>query len=178
MLLSAALVSAGASAEDASRLASFALSPDSRLRCLDQEARHVVETALAVSPTVVRMVAELQSTDLIVGVETMLLPARASRGDTTIILAAPGARHVRIRIGIPASQSDLVSVLGHELQHALEIAAAPDVRDAATLRSHYKEIGYTRSRAENFETDAALRAERQVSLEVAAYKAVRPAGGR
>ena len=80
---------------------------------------------------------------------------------------------MRVRIRIPGARFNLISALGHELQHALEIAAAPDVRDTVTLRTHYLRIGYERMGRGYYETDAALEAGRRVSAELAASRLYR-----
>jgi hypothetical protein len=62
---------------------------------------------------------------------------------------------------------ELVSVLGHELQHAVEIAAAPEVRDLATQRNFYLRTGYETRGGGYFESEAALEAGRRVAAEFA-----------
>jgi hypothetical protein len=156
-------------ASDAAGPAAFVLSPDSRVRCLDHEARHLVEAAVAASPTVARMMADLQHTDLIVGIETEPFQ-RKTKGDARLLGATAATRHVRIRIRIPGPQGDLMSVLGHELQHALELAAAPEVRDEATLRAHYLRIGFARMEGGYYETEAARETGRRVAAEVGAAR--------
>lgn len=51
---------------------------------------------------------------------------------------------------------ELVAILGHELQHAAEIAAAPWVHDAGTLARLYRRIGL-RLGSNAFDTAAAQR---------------------
>jgi hypothetical protein len=147
--------------------AAFALAPASRVRCLDREACRLLAAGITASPTIAREVADLQVTDLIVGVETSAVLMKI-RGEARMLAATPGARHVRIRIRIPGAWPELLSVLGHELQHALEIAAAPDVRDTATFRAHYLRIGYERMHGGYYETEAAIEAGRRVAAELAA----------
>jgi hypothetical protein len=170
VLLMLAAVTDHAAAQNPPDPAAFALSPASRVRCLDLEARRLMEAAVEVSPTITRLLTELQSTDLIVGIETHTFQKKNLKGEAIIIAATPDARHVRIQIGIPGAQPDLISVLGHELQHSVEIAAAPQVRDAATLRTHYLRIGYERMGRGYYETDAAVEVGRKVSAEVAASR--------
>ena len=170
-LLMLAMAASGAAAQDRSGPAAFVLSPDSRVRCLDREARLLMEAAVAASPTVARLVTALQSADLVVGIEAYAFKKKNLKGDARVIAAAPGARHLRIRVGIPGAQTDLIAVLGHELQHAVEIADAPDVRDAVTLRAHYLRIGYEPTGRGYYETDAALEVGRRVSAEVAGTRA-------
>ena len=57
-------------------------------------------------------------------------------------------------------------MLGHELQHALEIAQAPGVQDEASMRRYYERAGAGRSHERGFETRAAQDAGRQVRLEL------------
>lgn len=175
-LLMLAVVASGAAAQDRSGPAAFVLSPDSRVRCLDREARRLMEAAVADSPTVARLVTVLQSTDLVVGIEAHAFKKKSVKGDARVIAASPGVRHLRIRVGIPGTQADLIAVLGHELQHAVEIADAPDVRDPVTLRAHYLRIGHEPMGRGYYETDAAVEVGRRVSAEVAGSRARRRMG--
>ena len=177
-LLVLAVVASGAAAQDPSGPAAFVLSPDSRVRCLDREARRLMEAAVADSPTVARLVTVLQSADLVVGIEAHAFTKKNLKGDARVIAAAAGVRHVRIRVGIPGAQADLIAVLGHELHHAVEIAGAPDVRDAVTLRAHYLRIGHEPMGRGYYETDAALEVGRKVSAEVAGSRARRRMAAR
>jgi hypothetical protein len=141
-------------------------SRDSRIRCLDREARRIVERAVAGSPTVARMFADLEKSDLIVGIQLCPLP-KPLLGEARIVMATPDVRYVRIRIKIPDSTDALISVLGHELQHALELAAARDVRTAEAQAELFRRIGYERHSGGYFETPAALDASRAVAAEIA-----------
>ncbi len=141
-------------------------SRESRIRCLGREARRVVERAVAGSPTVARLVATLEKSDLIVGVQLCPLP-KMLLGETRIVTATPDVRHVRIRIRIPNATDALIAVLGHELQHALELAAARDVRTAEAQADLFRRIGYERHSGGYFETEAALQAGRAVAAEIA-----------
>jgi hypothetical protein len=177
-LLMLATVTHPVAAQDASAPAASVFSPDSRVRCLDGEARRLLEAAVAVSPTIARLVTELQSTDLIVGIEAHTSARKGVNGDARVIAVTSVVRHVRVRVAIPGVQSDLIAVLGHELQHAVEIAAAPDVREAASLRAHYLRIGYEPAGRGYYETHAALEVGRHVSAEVAASRQLRRVAGQ
>lgn len=168
-LLMLAAAAAPAAAQDESIGPVHVLSPASPVRCLDEQARLLVEEAVAVSTTIASQVDALQSTDLIVGIETN--PARTKlRGEARLMAATASVRHVRIRITIPAPRRDLIAVLGHELQHALEFAAAPEVRDVASMRAHLLKIGYERVNGGYYETEAALEAGRRVAAELASAR--------
>jgi hypothetical protein len=50
-------------------------------------------------------------------------------------------RFLRIQLNRAGSHEWLVALLGHELQHAIEVVEAPDVRSAADLGGLYRRIG-------------------------------------
>ena len=63
----------------------------------------------------------------------------------------------------------LVGLLGHELQHAVEIADAPEAIDEQTLIGLYQRIGIggaIRNGIRSFDTAAALVAGQRVSREI------------
>jgi hypothetical protein len=75
---------------------------------------------------------------------------------------------VFIRCDLPTAVQ--APLLAHELQHALEVAEAPDVIDPATLRAHYERIGYRSNaddRTPSFDTAAAIDVQRRVAAELA-----------
>jgi hypothetical protein len=153
-------------AEEGPGATAFLLSPDSRVRGLDSTSRRLLETGAACSPTFARVLQDLQASDLIVGVETRPMPKKV-RGELRLVAASAAVRYVRVGLQVPNAERDLVAVLGHELHHATEVAAAPEVRDARTQRAHYLRIGYEPQGRGFYETDAALEAGRVVAREIA-----------
>ena len=77
----------------------------------------------------------------------------------------PDVRHVRINFRLPIGlgkpggwhKDDLSVAIAHELQHAVEIAALPEVVDGATLQAAYTRRGLDRG-GTHLDTDAAIRA--------------------
>ena len=57
---------------------------------------------------------------------------------------------------------ETIALIGHELRHALEVAASPDVRDQAGLTKLYKRIGEPAGCAHSFDTRAAQNTGRRV----------------
>jgi hypothetical protein len=53
-----------------------------------------------------------------------------------------GGGVVRISINVPGVDANLIGALAHELQHALEVAGHPEIRDAAGLLSFYQATGF------------------------------------
>ncbi|MEW5983186.1 MAG: hypothetical protein AB1806_12575 [Acidobacteriota bacterium] len=109
-----------------------------RVRPRTAEAATLLRHAIRQSPTVARLVRALDGTDLIVYIETGCLRVKAA---LRIATATPHARFIRITINTPELECRMIGELAHELQHALEIAGAPDVRDDATLRQYYEVKG-------------------------------------
>ena len=64
---------------------------------------------------------------------------------------------------------NVIATLAHELQHALEVARSPDVKDATTMRALFERIGTVRVRrtmTTAYETEAAREIGEQVLREL------------
>ena len=77
-----------------------------------------------------------------------------------LVSATAKARYVRVDIDVRLAPARRAEVLAHELYHALEIAAAPEVRDEAGMRALFTRIGW--QDGDRFETAAAQAVERWV----------------
>lgn len=166
-----------AQAQSLEALAAAIGTPAARVRGLDRDARQILQRAIEASPTVVRMLTALESSDLIVGVETAPL-AKLLHGEARIVAETPTVRYLRVRLSVPNGEDDLIVVLGHELRHTLEIAGMPDVRDETSLVKVYQRIG-TKGRGDGYyETDAALETGSAVARELAARRRPKAASTR
>ena len=124
-----------------------------RVRPGNGEVCEILAEGLSRSPTLAGLVGAVEKTDLLVRVD--LAPSLPTAGELNFIGGTSMFRHLRIRLKIPGSRLEMIAWLGHELQHALEIAAASDVRDDAAMRRLYTRIGLARG-ANQFETRAAI----------------------
>jgi hypothetical protein len=136
-----------------------------RLRPVDPDARALLETALDSSPTVAELAVRLEQTDIIAIVETRVMEGSA-RAITVFFTAAPGARYLLIRINRMLDRASRIEMVGHELQHALEVAAAPEVRDEAGMATLYRRIGRPSLSPPGFETEAAKEAGKRVRADL------------
>ncbi len=126
-----------------------------RVRASDRLAAELLQQAAAASPTVAGLIAQLDQSDLIVNVVTGPL-SESINGHTRIAAATPSVRYLRVTLRIPGATPRLIATLGHELRHAVEIAAMPDVRNEASLAAAYRKVGTAMSGDGFFETDAAV----------------------
>jgi hypothetical protein len=141
----------------------------SRVRASDPLAAEVLQRAAADSSTVASLIAELDQSDVIVNIVTGPLP-ESINGHTRIAATTAAVRYIRVTLRIPGATPRLISTLGHELRHAVEIAGMPDVRSEASLAAAFRQAGTAMSRDGFFETDAAVEAGRQVARELAAKR--------
>ena len=135
-----------------------------RLRPATPTVRAMVEDAIAHSATVRALAHEIAASDLIVYVE-MGRPAPPAIATTALVTSTPRVRYVRITLDAMTPPSGFAPLLAHELQHAVEIARNPDVRDNNDMRRLYARIGVDSREKMSFETDAAIAAERRARAE-------------
>jgi hypothetical protein len=142
------------------------LSADGRQPVLTDGPRslELLRAAVAASPTVAALVEALAPTNVIVVLE-VTREGFGAAGDLRIQAVAGSARYLRIRVSGALEPWDQIAILGHELQHANEVAQAPDVRDPAGLARLMRRIGRETLRGA-FDTNAAAKTTAQVRREV------------
>jgi hypothetical protein len=119
------------------------------------------------SPTFARLVTRLERSDLIVYIELIPQMPAGVEGRLVMLPRTHDTRYVRIQLGMlgQGSENEEIALLGHELQHASEIADAPDVSTADAFVALYERIGQ-RSGWHQYETTAAQDAARHVRSEI------------
>jgi hypothetical protein len=150
----------------------YSLGRTSHVRCLTPSCRTLLSRALDGSPVVRGFLAELERSDVIVLLQTVTSPPRERhvKGSLRFVAFTGGQRLLLVEVDAFGPMLDeQVALLGHELRHALEVAAAPDVRDEAGLRRLYERIGIQWGRG-RFETEEAKTAERSVRADMAAAR--------
>jgi hypothetical protein len=89
-----------------------------------------------------------------------------------VVGAFDGAPYVRVLVDYKHRHpNNVIATIAHELQHAREVAQAPDVKDGATMRALFERIGTVRARSATavaYETEAARRIGEQVLHELTA----------
>jgi hypothetical protein len=105
------------------------------------------------SPTLRDLVHRLVHSDVVVYVQADPRPVHGVDGRLTFLAAHGGSRYLVIRLRQTGSRPHEIAVLGHELQHAVEVAGAPEIVDAPTLAKAFLGFGYV-SRSEGGRTVA------------------------
>ncbi|MEO8359496.1 MAG: hypothetical protein ABI672_05655 [Vicinamibacteria bacterium] len=134
---------------------------------LNAEAIHLLTEAAERSPLVTTLLQDLERTDVVVYLADMLPGRPADPSSYLTFLSKEGAtRYLMIRIDAwKVTRFERICLLGHELQHALEVAGAPDVLDAESLATLYRRIGWE-SGQNRFETTAARSMGYQVKAQL------------
>ena len=139
-------------------------------RPLDPIAAETFARALSRSAVVRSLAATLEQSNVIVHIESSMQMPAGIGGTTRFVTTRGGYRYVRITIDSDLSKTERTVILGHELQHACEIAAS-EANDVEGLRQMFTREG---ARDGNFfETSGAIEVERRVRVEMTARHGAR-----
>ena len=145
----------------------------SHVRAVSESARDTLAESLRRSPTVARLIDQLQQSDVIVFIDTRLDPS-VPTAETMLMSTGGGVRYVHVILNPRMSPDDRVEYLAHELQHAVEIAEDRSAVDGPSVRRRFAEIGRAlagaAAREQAFETDEARRVSLTVRSELAAIR--------
>jgi hypothetical protein len=140
-------------------------SPQRHVRTTDRSARQLLKRGFTRSVTFARLLARLEQSDVIVYVEEVPRLPGGLEGRMMMLPRAHAVRYVRIQITMRGSPDDSIALLGHELQHAIEIAEAPEVADQADMVKLYQRIG-VRGGEHVYETIGAQKMGRAIRKEL------------
>ncbi|MEI6669907.1 MAG: hypothetical protein WCP29_17295 [Acidobacteriota bacterium] len=144
------------------------------LRSLDQAAGELLVTAQQKSATVRDLVAKLENSNLVAYIHVAPGANGTLGSGLSFVGASTKQRFVLISIASGASADRQIELLGHELQHASEVASASWVASDAQFQSLLAMVGWRDgTRARGYETMAANQAERQVRRELQAVGGTR-----
>ena len=141
--------------------------PDRPVRATERSVQHLLARGVARSSTFTNLMRALDHTDVIVYVEINRGLPQSIAGRLLFATAARnGPRYLRVQISQSGTLNMQVAAIAHELQHALEVAHAPEVRDETGLERFYARIGTQGALERSYDTIAAQRAGRKVLLEI------------
>lgn len=134
--------------------------PAAQVRSSNTRIREALAYAVGRSSLLEGLIATLNQLDRVVYVEEGRCPHREQRSCLQL-MPTPGGKYLFVRIDSRQPDRAVVAQLAHELYHAVEIARAPGVVDAASFTVLYDRIG-TRICGE--QTDACWETEAAVAF--------------
>ena len=140
--------------------------PARRVRSVDAHLTRLIEDGLRRSVTFGDLVAAVNASDVIVYIQRVERLAPTIAGQLMIVPVPNAQRYLRIQVLDHLSPNETIALIGHELRHALEVAAAPEVRDQKGLTALYERIGEAGARTHSFDTRAAQNTGRRVKREL------------
>ena len=106
------------------------------VRSTDPRVRDWLRRGAAESQTFRSLLDTLAESDLIIHVQ--VVDRLMTAGQTYFVTATPTVRYVRIEVSFRGNLNETIALIGHELQHAVEIAQEPRIRDRQALSLFYK----------------------------------------
>jgi hypothetical protein len=147
-----------------------------RVRAGDARSGVLLTEGLERSETIRTLVTQLQRRDVIVYIEMQPALKKRLAGTLTWVGATPTHRYVRISLSPDLGTEIAIATLGHELQHALEVANAAEIVSDRTLERFYRAHGDSnRAQANGWDTEAARVAGDVVRRELANSRSARVA---
>lgn len=147
-----------------------------RVRSDEPQIRELIAEGIARSITFASLVAAFDASDVIVYVEIRVVREGLGGFIPHNVIAAGTHRYVRLVISPIGRNERLIAVIAHELQHALEIAHAPQVGRSETVEALFARIGFRQGCPRScYETIAAMNLERAVREELRARRMPQPA---
>lgn len=136
------------------------------VRVIDSASGALLARGYNRSSTFRDLVDTIESSDLIVHVERRALTSGTA--SLHFVTRAGGYRYLRIVLDDGEVADGTVALLGHELQHAVEVAGAAWVVDLSTFLQLYRDIGHVSCEQPRhcFDTVMAVNAGRQILSEL------------
>jgi hypothetical protein len=130
------------------------VNPTARVRPMQPKVEKLLATGMDRSAAFRRLVREIEASDVIVYIEARR-DLRAGLGASMRYVATSASdRFVRIQLDARHNPLVLVALLGHELQHVVEVAQNRSIRSADDLRAFYRKTGL-RTGPDAFDSEAA-----------------------
>lgn len=138
----------------------------SHVRGANPQMKALIQRGAQRSPTFKDLIARLNDSDVIVYLEITPHLPRGLDGRLTFLTAAGGLRYLHAQVVNGLGFEETIAVAGHELQHAIEVATNPDVRDSAGLARLYERIGIRGAGHNTYDTAAAQDTGKRVRQEM------------
>jgi hypothetical protein len=145
-----------------------------RLRPNGALERQMIAEGLCGSATFRSLADAIQRSDVIVYVSMRPMRDRHVNGHLEFMAATATDRLLRAVIAFPLDRVARIAALGHELQHAVDVASDARIRSGQAFAEYFSAHGRPSSAGMGYETDAARRAELQIRVDLARPPSCRP----
>lgn len=156
-------------AEEAAGAAAPTAVVGQHVRGCGKKGAEILEQARLLSPTVARLATTLDGSAVVVYVKTGYLKVP---GLLQVVGTTRGVRYLCITLNVPGPEAELIAALAHELQHAVEVASAPEITDCASMIRYYETHG------QRMAGGAYCTCEAQKTTEVVRYELAANLGAR
>ena len=143
--------------------------PHARVRPMVPRAERLLADGMAQSPTFRALVRRIEQSDVIVYIDIRMDMRSGLGGSTRFLARSATDRFLRVQINGLHMLPVQVALLGHELQHVVEIAERGDVGSADALREFYRVSG-VRTGPDSFDSLAARQTGYTVRNELLSYR--------
>ena len=137
-----------------------------RLRAATPRVGSLITEGIRRSRTFAGLVADLHQTNVIVYVETSMGLPNDVAGRILFASAAGDQRYLRVQLRATLTRDAMISVMAHELRHALEVAGEHSVVTEKALEEFYRRVGDSSHAGGGYDTEAARAAQRVVRSEL------------
>jgi len=137
-----------------------------RLRAATPRVGALITEGIQRSRTFASLIADLHQTNVIVYVETSMGLPNDVAGRILFASAAGDQRYLRVQLRATLARDVMISVIAHELRHALEVAGEQSVVTEKTLEEFYRRVGDSAHPGGGYDTEAARAAQRIVRGEL------------
>jgi hypothetical protein len=131
--------------------------------------RQLFAAGLSSSQTFRSLVERLEQSDVVVYLQTDMYGPPGVSGRLTFLSLVAGTRYVVVRLTPLRSPVQQLAMIGHELQHAVEVAERPEIVDSETMFREYMRFGYLNGASGTgfvVDTKAAMQAGARVTDEL------------
>lgn len=144
----------------------------SAIRARDIVVGQLIDEGAARSATFAAVACELSGSDVVAFIDSPSELPPAVDAYLVFISSTPAKRYVMIRLSHHLGYPRNISLIGHELHHALEIARHPEVVDNESLTMMYQRFGRAASQPSSWDSDEAVLVGRMVARELASANVV------
>jgi hypothetical protein len=129
-----------------------------------------IAAGVRTSVTLRDLIAHIEASDVVAYLVLHRSPSASVAAHVSFISAAGGRRYVSVIVDPRYAGCQLIALLGHELQHVVEIADEPSVIDDRSLAAFYQRIGFAENgwASDRFDSQPAIDAGRRVMREMRA----------